>query len=191
MISNLNNGMMTKIWGPAGWLFLHCVTYGYPLNPENNDIQNGISVGKTRQNYKDFFLRIGDVLPCKYCRDSYKKFIITDPITPNLNNRNLLTKWLWRIHNRVNEKLGDHYCDADFKTINLKYESYRAKCTPTTPFEKLINIKKGCILPKDGMPKKCHINIVTSNNNYNNIINKIILLIIGILIGFNIKRFYR
>ena len=113
MISNLNNGMMTKIWGPAGWLFLHCVTYGYPLNPENNDIQNGIPVGKTRQNYKDFFLRIGDVLPCKYCRDSYKKFIITDPITPNLNNRNLLTKWLWRIHNRVNEKLGDHYCDAE------------------------------------------------------------------------------
>ena len=34
-----NNGMMTKIWGPPGWLFLHCVTMGYPdeLDLDNND----------------------------------------------------------------------------------------------------------------------------------------------------------
>ena len=27
---NADNGMMTKVWGPPGWLFLHCVTFGYP-----------------------------------------------------------------------------------------------------------------------------------------------------------------
>ena len=27
---NVDNGMMTKVWGPTGWLFLHCVTFGYP-----------------------------------------------------------------------------------------------------------------------------------------------------------------
>ena len=22
--------MMTKVWGPPGWFFLHCVTFGFP-----------------------------------------------------------------------------------------------------------------------------------------------------------------
>ena len=28
---NVDNGMMTKVWGPAGWLFLHCITFGVSL----------------------------------------------------------------------------------------------------------------------------------------------------------------
>ena len=36
---NVDNGMMTKVWGPAGWLFIHSVAYGYPyaINPDNPD----------------------------------------------------------------------------------------------------------------------------------------------------------
>ena len=42
---NADNGMMTKVWGPAGWLFLHCVAAGYPNiidtdNPEHIEKQN-------------------------------------------------------------------------------------------------------------------------------------------------------
>ena len=52
---NVDNGMMTKIWGPPGWLFLHCVTFGYPYainstNPEH----------KTKaQDYANFFYYLG------------------------------------------------------------------------------------------------------------------------------------
>ena len=33
---NLDNGLMTRLWGPSGWLFLHCITFGYPykIDPE-------------------------------------------------------------------------------------------------------------------------------------------------------------
>ena len=30
---NVDNGMMTKVWGPTGWLFLHCVTFGSRFFP--------------------------------------------------------------------------------------------------------------------------------------------------------------
>ena len=33
MSSNKNNGLMTKIWGPSGWEFLHSVSFGYPIEP--------------------------------------------------------------------------------------------------------------------------------------------------------------
>ena len=27
------NGLITKIWGPHFWETLHCVSFGYPLEP--------------------------------------------------------------------------------------------------------------------------------------------------------------
>ena len=37
---NLDNGLMTRLWGPSGWLFLHCVSFGYPykIDPTNQNI---------------------------------------------------------------------------------------------------------------------------------------------------------
>ena len=45
---NAKNGLMTKVWGPAGWLFLHCVTFGYPLDPDQFDRDNNYPVGSTK-----------------------------------------------------------------------------------------------------------------------------------------------
>ena len=52
--SNSQNGIMTKIWGPAGWLFLHCVSFGYPTDPDNFDIKNQNPPNFTRNNYLNF-----------------------------------------------------------------------------------------------------------------------------------------
>ena len=30
---NIDNGMMTKVWGPPGWLFLHCITFCTYFSP--------------------------------------------------------------------------------------------------------------------------------------------------------------
>ena len=40
-----DNGMLTAAWGSVAWVFLHCVTFGYPFeidpsNPEHIEKQN-------------------------------------------------------------------------------------------------------------------------------------------------------
>ena len=91
---NARNGMMTKVWGPAGWLFLHCVTFGYPIDPDQYDQENGLPPGHTRRHYAHFFNEVGRVLPCRYCRDSYLEYIRDLPVERHLYNRDSLVKWL-------------------------------------------------------------------------------------------------
>ena len=39
MTTNINNGLITKIWGPGAWEFLHSVTFGYPVSPTDEQKQ--------------------------------------------------------------------------------------------------------------------------------------------------------
>lgn len=130
-----NNGLMTKVWGGPSWIFNHSVTFGYPLEPTDNQ----------KANYKNYFTFLGDVLPCRYCRESYQKLIssgdteLTDSV---LENRHTLTKWLWKVHNAVNEALEVDY-GMSYEDVVAKYESFRAKC------DKNVSGVKGCITPLD------------------------------------------
>lgn len=154
---NVENGMMTKIWGPPGWLFLHCVTFGYPYvidtkNPKHSN---------KKEEYAIFFNALGNVLPCKYCRESYIEFIKEDPIERNLNTRDELCKWFYRIHNKVNEKLGVPKCNIpSFESIKKEYERFRAKCKKTSDEERENNQAKGCVTPADGTKKRCVVKVV-------------------------------
>lgn len=157
---NVDNGMMTKVWGPAGWLFLHCITFGYPyvINPDNQE-----HIGK-QEDYYNFFYYLGRVMPCRYCRDSYQDFFRELDISKSLNSRSSLTKWLYNIHNKVNDKLGVPNCDIpSFNDIITKYEQYRAKCKKTTHTERDINKKKGCITPANGTPQRCVVKVIPFN----------------------------
>lgn len=154
---NVDNGMMTKVWGPTGWLFLHCITFGYPytINPINPDH------AYKKQHYKTFFEMIGYVLPCKYCRESYVKFMKEIPIDQHLDSRKDLCEWLYLIHNKVNDKLGvPKESIPSFNEVQDFYEQFRAKCKKTTEKERELNKEKGCIRPADGTPKKCLISVV-------------------------------
>lgn len=154
---NVDNGMMTKVWGPPGWLFLHCITFGYPyaINPNNPDHQH------KKRDYAIFFKSLGNVFPCKYCRESYLKFIKELPIEPFLNSRKDLTDWLYQIHNKVNHKLGVPHCDIpSLNDITDIYEQYRAKCKKTTNQERDKNASKGCVTPANGKKKKCIMKVV-------------------------------
>lgn len=154
---NIDNGMMTKVWGPPGWLFLHCITYGYPyvINNDNDTHKN------KKNDYENFFYYLGKVLPCKYCRDSYLDFIKENPIKDNLNSRDKLTNWLYDIHNKVNYKLGVPKCQIPkYNDMNEVYESYRAKCKKTTSEERENNLAKGCVTPANGTPRKCFLKVI-------------------------------
>lgn len=115
-----NNGLLTKIWGGPGWTFNHSVTFGYPLMPTEED----------KLQYKNYFISLGNVLPCRFCRDSYKKFIISDETALTdevMKNRETLTKWFYNIHEAVNKKLEINY-GVTYDDVIEKYESFRAKC---------------------------------------------------------------
>lgn len=133
----LNNGLITKIWGGPGWVFNHSVTFGYPLQPTDEQ----------KENYKNYFTSLGDVLPCRYCRESYKNFIssgdtkLTDEA---LSNRSTLTKWFYNIHEAVNKKLDVNY-GITYDDLIDKYESFRAKCVKNSSSQ----TSKGCVAPLD------------------------------------------
>ena len=130
MSNNINNGLMTKIWGPHMWIALQSVAFGYPVNPTSDQ----------KEQYKIFFKYLGFVLPCIYCRQSYQ-FFITDGQTKLDDNifesRDTLTKWVYNIHNRVNHKLGVNY-GTTYEEMCELYESIRAKCQDGLP---------GCQMP--------------------------------------------
>lgn len=122
---NVDNGMMTKVWGPAGWLFMHAITFGYPyaINPDNPE-----HITKQEDYYK-FFYYLGKVLPCKYCRESYQQFMNKLSPIDKLNTRKELTRWMYDLHNLVNDKLNVPINERpSFEDVEKTYENYRAKC---------------------------------------------------------------
>ena len=127
-----NNGLITSIWGPPCWETFHSITFGYPIKPTEEQ----------KNDYLNFFVFFGKVLPCSYCRISYAEFI-KEPGTfldmKTMESRETLTKWGFELHNRVNKKLGVNYGET-YQEMCYKFESYRAKCTKTD---------KGCLMPLD------------------------------------------
>lgn len=143
---NRNNGLITKIWGGPGWIFGHSVTFGYPIIP----------TAEQKISYKNFFTLFGDVLPCRYCRESYVKFISegdTKLTETTMKSRWTLTKWFYDIHEAVNKKLGVDY-GVTYEDLVNKFESFRARCTPdvtdkTNPTNPTIPKPQGCVAPLD------------------------------------------
>jgi len=87
--------MDTKKWGKHGWVFLHYVTFNYPDNPNQNDIDH----------YYDFFYNIQYILPCDICKINYSNHLKKYSLLNALKNKNLLIKWLIDVHNETNKSL--------------------------------------------------------------------------------------
>ena len=102
--------MDTRYWGPSGWKLLHSITFSYDEN--------------LKDAYEKFFYTIAFILPCKFCRKSYSEYLFNDPI--QVDSKEHFTKWLWRIHNKVNEKLRSqglcNYENPSFSLVKNMYE---------------------------------------------------------------------
>ena len=55
--------MLTKVWGPMMWGFLHTISFNYKVHPTEED----------KDNYRSFIYSLKHVLPCRYCRENYTK----------------------------------------------------------------------------------------------------------------------
>ena len=85
--------MNTKCWGTPGWKFIHIVALSYSDNPTDDD----------KNNYKNFFTNIQNILPCKICAQHYKDNLNKHKLTNDvLSCSNELFNWTVRMHNEVN-----------------------------------------------------------------------------------------
>lgn len=86
--------MDTRFWGPSGWQLFHLIAFTSP-----------------KEHAREVLDDMKDILPCKYCRASTQEFVKKHPPTGDLG------KWLYDIHNMVNDKLRTQ-CAEDPKVIN-------------------------------------------------------------------------
>ena len=108
--------MQANEWGPAGWKFLHMISFNYPDDPTESD----------KLHYKTLYENLQYTLPCSLCRNSYSKIFKYICIDYFLDSRDGLTFWFFIVHNLVNLKLNTEM--AFFEDIVIKYENFRARC---------------------------------------------------------------
>ncbi|ATZ80856.1 putative thiol oxidoreductase [Bodo saltans virus] len=114
-----SEGLFTTIWGPDLWKSIHNISFNYPYNPTQKD----------KDNYRNFFVALGNVLPCCVCRNNFGDHIktgdtkLTDDV---LKNRDTLTRWLHYFHLAVCKRLGYDY-DITYEMVLKKHNSYIAK----------------------------------------------------------------
>ena len=155
------DGMMTSIWGPNMWHYLHTISFNYPVKPT---LEN-------KKYYKQFILNLQYTLPCKYCRINLKNNFKVHPLKScHLKDRESFSKYIYRLHEIVNKMLNKKsnltYCD-----VRERYEHFRSRCINDKKKlqnqNKLFKFKKtkkkkekGCTEPLYGKKARCIINIV-------------------------------
>jgi len=154
---NSGDGMLTTVWGPAMWHYLHTMSFNYPVNPTPQD----------KKHYKEFVYNLRYVLPCKYCRINLTNNLKKKPLSNcHMASRATFSRYIYELHELVNKMLNKKsqlsYCD-----VRERYEHFRSRCTEEKPkiflFKKTQTKKKkekGCTEPLYGKKSKCVINIV-------------------------------
>ena len=155
---NSGDGMLTSVWGPPMWHYLHTMSFNYPVHPSAED----------KKYYRDFIINLQHVLPCKYCRMNLTNNFKKKPIQMcDMANRETFSRYVYELHELVNKMLKKKshltYCQ-----VRDRYENFRSRCTQEKPrvftFKKSKTLKnkkeKGCTEPLYGKKAKCVINIV-------------------------------
>lgn len=104
--------MDTRFWGPSGWQLFHWVAF-------------------RAKEPQEFLRGMHEILPCRFCRASTAEFVKENPLKGDPG------KWLYDIHNMVNNKLRTQ-CkedpkvihpgpDPSFEDVKRKYEDMRLK----------------------------------------------------------------
>ena len=155
------DGMLTSVWGPSLWHYLHTMSFNYPVNPTYED----------KKNFKNFIYALKTNLPCKYCRMNMTKNLKDTPLNKKaLKNRDGFSRWMYNLHEHINKMLGKKsgltYCQ-----IRERYEHFRSRCTIDIKKEEIKKFvlkkkkkEKGSTDPLYGKKSKCLIRIVPKEN---------------------------
>jgi hypothetical protein len=148
-----NDGMLTGVWGPCMWHYLHTMSFNYPVHPTDEQ----------KQHYRDFVLSLEHVLPCGKCRTNLAKNFKKLPLTmKDMASRDTFSKYMYRLHELVNRMLGKK-SGLSYVEVREKFEHFRARCHNKTTIRRrkkdLEKHEKGCVYPLTGKPAKCVIHI--------------------------------
>lgn len=162
------DGMLTSVWGPSMWHYMHTMSFNYPVKPTPQD----------KHKYREFILNLQYTLPCKYCRINLANNFKAVPLTRAcMASRDTFSRYIYRLHEHINKMLkkksGLSYCD-----VRERYEHFRSRCTQDETDKRIFsqttknNTKKkdrttnktsrekGCTTPLYGQKSKCIIKIV-------------------------------
>jgi hypothetical protein len=112
-------GYDTTWWGPSAWQLFHLIAFMSP-NPQQT------------------LLEMKEMLPCKFCRASTAEFVKQHPLKGDPG------KWLYDIHNMVNNKLRtqcadnpevrDPGPDPSFEEVKKRYMAMKPTAVPGRDF---------------------------------------------------------
>ena len=146
-----SDGMLTYVWGPSLWHFLHTMSFNYPVKPTCQD----------KKEYMRFIKSLRYILPCRYCRENLTRNLKETGFSiKDMRSRESFSKFVYRLHNHINKMLGKKN-SIKFDEVRSRYENFRSRCSQTKTVPKF-PIKK-VILSKNN--KKC---LGKNNNNLNN-----------------------
>lgn len=148
-----NDGMLTTVWGPPLWHFLHTMSFNYPVHPTCRD----------KKNYKEFILKLKFVLPCGKCRKNLKKNMKQLPFTSScLENRHHFSKYIFDLHELINKMLHKK-SNLTYEVVRDRYENFRSRCSNKTRRKNWKKSEKGCTEPLVGEKSKCVLQIVPNS----------------------------
>lgn len=155
---NSNDGMLTSVWGPGMWHYLHTMSFNYPVQPSQEE----------KRHYRDFILNLRFTLPCGKCRVNLTNNFKCLPLKmESMKNRETFSKYVFRLHELVNKML-DKKSGLTYNDVRERYEHFRARCAKSyRDFRKDLrktaknkSIEKGCTEPLYGEKSKCVLRIV-------------------------------
>jgi hypothetical protein len=113
------NGFPPNVWGPGLWTALHLITLTIPPRPSKQRINA----------YYHLFHSLRETLPCGSCRTSFKIIMDAGPLKLHrsiFQSRGKAFRWLVRVHNAVNAKLGKPQTKKNPRIWEKHYERLRA-----------------------------------------------------------------
>ena len=116
-----------KIWGPHYWFVLHTIALTYPLKPNET----------VKKKYYDFIENLPIFIPVENIGNYFSDLLDKYPVTPYLDSRESFIKWIYFIHNTVNEKLG-----YDKVTLSESLEKYYKQYENTQTNNKYQSLKR-------------------------------------------------
>jgi hypothetical protein len=168
---NSGDGMITSVWGPPAWHFIHTVSFNYPVAPTCDD----------RKNYRAFVENLQNILPCGKCRKNLRKNFRKLPLLPkDLESRATFSLYIYKLHELINTMLNKK-SGLSYEDVRERYEHFRSRCTRSLKLLKRKTRKaaqpppkrpnaageKGCTEPLYGNKAKCVLQIVPKDKKCN------------------------
>lgn len=105
-----------KIWGKYFWYTIHYIALGFPDDATDED----------KDEYKNFFVNLHQVIPCYKCSVNYIKHLHERPLEyKDLQNSRTLFKWTVDIHNIVNKNLKKRIISIEEATILFSKNNFQ------------------------------------------------------------------